>query len=210
MQTRDGACKHAPYEIAPEARLKPGGDRWVGPLHLLARLRLLHYTIWSKDTFLRKVISMFEIGIFWFITFLYYKILSVFMYDIGLSLIFCIIMATVTSLIVAFTGASFNLRTRLISLKWIESGAKKEEISGMLVSIFAPPILISYSINTVLGYLIAYGFSERFADRHLDYSTSRYSSNADFWLFAVLLAGPPISFFLVQIIGLAKQLKSQS
>ena len=149
---------------------------------------------------------MFEVGQFWFVILVYYKTLSVFMYDTGLSLAYSIIMATISAGIVVFVGFAFSEKIRKLTLEW-EASDRGRTIDEFLMVAFFPPFVIAAILNIAIGYIVAFGFSQSFAEKHLIYSARPYASNGGIWKFLVILAGPMIVFYAIQVKNVYKALK---
>jgi len=136
-----------------------------------------------------------EALVFGFASFVSYKAIAAIMFRESPTLVYCAVMAVITTAVVLVIGAYFNMRTRRLTLEW-DASDKNTTVRSLLFSTFRLPIFVAITINVILGFLIVPGFSEEFSDDIL--SLYRFNYTDRIILFAVLLLIPPLSFFLFQ------------
>lgn len=141
---------------------------------------------------------MFEIAVFWFTCFLYFKIISSFMFSVSLSIIAALLISICSVFIVVAIGVFLSPKIQQESAKIVVAPIDREKVGEMILRWFAPPIVAFILVNTALGYLISHGFSERFLESAFEQAP--YDKRG--WLPAVQLAflfgGPALFFYLPQ------------
>lgn len=119
--------------------------------------------------------------IYAFTTFLFYKITASFMFDRPLTII--------ASLLIAIVSAGFVLTAQMFAARKIDAALMTHPISGpRKLSAFGVsllPFAVATALTVGVGFLIAVGFSERFAR-----SVILHDRDEWMWL-ALMLAIPP-------------------
>jgi len=141
--------------------------------------------------------------IFGFATFIVYRVLSAFLFDTTLSLVFCLIMAIITAAVLQGVSIAFGRRTILListfHQKLLSKEVEIEDKGDLIFSLFVPPFAVAASINAILGWLIAHGFSESFVKNEL--CSSRYCEGG-LVRFLILLTVPILVYYVIQAVFL--------
>ncbi len=149
--------------------------------------------------------------VFGFVTFIVYKVLSAFLFDTTLSLVFCLIMAIITAAILQGVSIAFGKRTILListfHQKLLSGEVKIEDKGELFFPLFTPPFAVAASINAILGWLIAHGFSESFVKNEL---CSSRSCEGGLLNFIIVLTAPIIGYYVIQAIFLNSRLSENS
>ncbi|MCU0828336.1 MAG: hypothetical protein MUE52_13235 [Tabrizicola sp.] len=143
-----------------------------------------------------------QVAFFGFICFLYYKILSSFMFSVSISALACLLVSVFSVVIAVILGILLSPKIRSLSLEALRRQSVGDpDLSNFAfentVVIFGAAILGFAAANFTLGFLIIHGFSADFTKEVLRGPYSRLSPSGLTSL-AIILTTPGVFFYLPQ------------